>query len=216
MRLKNTLALLPAAVLALGAFASTGTAAPATIINQTYSGTFPATISGTLPTQNTVLEEAFTLTSTSTVTAYTTSYAMGGFEPSLILYGPDGTSAGGSMTGGPGATGNPALDVVLSQAGLAAGTYTLAVMDYNVSQDLTATGLSDGFASNSGNGTTFVDSNGNTRTGNYSVNLSLASASTGGGPGTATPEPSTALLTLLPALAMGVVYGRKHLSVTAK
>src|SRR5713226_9109710 len=60
------------------------------IINQTFSGSFPATITGTLPTQDTTLLEMFTLPSTGDVTVTSTSYASGGFEPNLLLYSSTG------------------------------------------------------------------------------------------------------------------------------
>ena len=56
------------------------------IINQTFSGSFPATITGTLSSQDTALLEMFTLLSTGDVTVVTNSYASGGFEPNLLLY----------------------------------------------------------------------------------------------------------------------------------
>ncbi len=188
MRLTRTYLVAPLAVLALGAFSTVSQAASATVINQTYSGSFPATINGTLPNQNTVLEEAFSLTSTSNVMAYTTSYATGGFQPNLTLYGPNGVEIASAAPGGPGATSSPALDVVLSEMGLGAGTYTWALSDWNVGQSLSATSLADGFTANNGNGTTFIDVDGNTRTGNYALDLSVtSSASTGPGTGTANP-----------------------------
>lgn len=213
MRLTRTYLTLPLAALAFGAFSTVSQAASVTVINQTYSGSFPATITGTLPDQNTVLEEAFTLTSTSDVMAYTTSYASGGFQPNLTLYGPNGVEIASAAPGGPGATSTPALDVTLSEMGLGAGTYTWALSDASVGQSLTATSLADGFVASPNSG--FIDVNGNTRNGNYAIDLSVVS-SAGTGAGSATPEPATAWLVLLPALAVGSLYGRKHLAAASK
>ncbi len=161
----------------------------ATIINQTYAGSLPATISGTLPNQNTALEEGFMLSSGGTLTVYSTSYATGGFQPNLTLFDSAGNYVASNVTPGtsPMAKTDPAsgmaLDGYFMQSGLAAGQYTLAVTDWQLNQAITATNLSDGFAANYGNGTVFMDQGGNIRTGAYSVDLSTASA--------ATPEPAT-------------------------
>ncbi len=62
--------------------------------------------------------------------------------------------------------------------------YTLAITDFLLNQSITATNLSDGFTSNFGSGSTFVDEQGNPRTGDYSVTINLA----------AVPEPPALLL----------------------
>jgi len=64
--------------------------AKAGVINQTFSGSFPGTISGTLPSSDTALEEAIAITAPSDLTAYTTSYAAGGFQPNITLFNPAG------------------------------------------------------------------------------------------------------------------------------
>lgn len=191
---------------ALFAFAMTSTSlTAATVISQTYSGSFPATISGTLPNQDTVLEETFTLPSAGGLTAYTTSYASGGFEPNLTLF----TGAGSyvASSGVPGSSSNAqtdpttgtAFDAYLSTMNLSSGTYILALTDFLLSQAPTATNLADGFTFNLGSGTSFVDQQGNTRTGAYSLVISTAST-------TATPEPASlwcvalALLILVPVV----------------
>lgn len=154
-------------------------------ITQTYSGGFPATITGTLPNQGTALLENFTLSSITDLSITTTSYATGGFEPNVLLF----NSAGNFVTAG-NAFGAPdpgtgiVGDMKLTASSLTAGTYTLAVTDFLLNQSLTATNLSDGFTANYGSGTTFVDSNGNPRTGNYAVTISTGTAST-------VPEPAT-------------------------
>jgi hypothetical protein len=197
--------------LCLGVFASSTFAA--TIVNQTYSGSFPATISGTLGNQATVLEEAFTVSSTSDLIASTTSYATGGFEPNMVLYNPDGTFNSITVTPGtsPAAktdsTGN-SFDAYISAMGLTPGTYTLALMDWQVGQSITATNLSDGFTYNSGNGVSFVDEMQNVRTGNYTLSIALTPLT---GP-TAAPEPATLLLSA-PLLLAVVFFARKRRSL---
>jgi hypothetical protein len=178
----------------------------ATIISQTYSGSFPASISGTLPNQNTALELTFTVASMSSVTIYTTSYATGGFQPNLILFDAAGNYVAGPVAPGtsPVAKTDPAsgaaLDGYLTQSGLSAGQYVLALTDWELNQSPTTTNLSDGFTANYGNGVTFVDQGQNTRTGNYSVAIQLNQ----------TPEPASFLL-VLPGVAVlaGGLYRRR-------
>ncbi len=176
---------------------------PAAVINQTYTGSFPATISGTLPNQGSVLEEAITLSSTTNLTAFTTSYAGGGFQPNLFLFNPSGVAIGASSGQAP--PGGSSFDAYLMSSNLAPGNYTLALTDFNLNQSATATSLADGFTVNYGNGTTFVDVDGVTRTGNYSITIDAATPS-------ATPEPSTISLMLLPVLIGFVVLARKRVA----
>lgn len=200
------------AALCLGFLASPTHAA--TVTNQTYSGPFPAAISGTLANQNTVLEEAFTVSTTSNLTAFTTSYATGGFEPNLVLYNPDGTfnavtdTPGTSPVAKADSTGN-AFDAYLTSTNLMPGTYTLALMDWQVGQAITATNLSDGFPSNSGNGVTFIDEMENMRSASYSFTIDLTPVASA----TATPEPATVLLTA-PLLLGLAFFARKRRSIT--
>jgi len=180
----------------------------AAVINETYTGTFPAVIAGTLPDQGSVLEEAITLTSVSDLTAYTTSYAAGGFQPNIFLFNPAGTAIGASSGQAP-PNGGSDFDAYLSRDNLAAGTYTLALTDFNLNQSPTATNLSDGFTVNYGNGSTFIDINGATRTGDYSLTVDATTAS-------ATPEPATATLVLVPILWGVLVVARKRLACANK
>lgn len=165
-------------------------ATAATIVTQTYTGTLPASISGTLATQGTALEETFSLPTSGTFTAFTSSYANGGFEPNLALYNSAGYYLASQSPAGtsPVAVADPstkqALDSYLQVTNLGAGTYILTLTDWELNQSTTATNLSDGFTVNYGNGTTFVDQTGSMRTGNYVLNFSSASVS-------AVPEPST-------------------------
>ena len=182
--------------------------AGAAIINQTYSGSYPGTVSGTLTNEGSALELALTLPSAGTLTAYTTSYATNGFEPNLTLYNSAGMFvASQGATPPPGAAADPTtratLDGYLSASGLLAGHYTLTLTDWELGQSITATNLSDGFTQNIGNGTTFIDVNGNTRTGNYVLDLAFTAAAT------ATPEPSTWLL-MAPLLVSGLLLRRKR------
>jgi hypothetical protein len=194
---------LSALALTISVFVPQGNAE--TIINQTYTGSFPAVITGTLPNQDSVLEESFTVTTTGDLTALTTSYATGGFQPNITLYNSSGIAIANQWATPPaGAKADPAtgltLDSYLSATSLAAGTYTLTLTDWALNQSATATNLSDGFKSNFGNGVTFVDVQGNTRTGAYALNLNLS---------TTTPEPATVLL-LAPVMFVGWLF-RKHL-----
>jgi hypothetical protein len=186
------------------------------VINQTYSGSYPGTINGTLLSPDTALEEAFTVTApNSTFTAYTTSYATGGFQPNLTLYGSDGiTATNGTQWATPptGAKADPStgqmLDGYLMTPGLQPGTYTMVLSEFDLTQSATAGSLADGFVSTGHAG--FTDVDGNVRNGNYSVNVNLTSASTGM---TATPEPATFWL-MSPFLLIGFgMLARKHLSV---
>jgi hypothetical protein len=172
------------------------------IINQTFSGSFPGSITGNLPSQDTALLEMFTLPSTSDVTVTTTSYAGGGFEPNLLLYNSMGNFINAGIPfGKPDPNTGIVGDMRLSAPALPAGMYTLAVTDFLLNQSLTATNLSDGFAVNFGSGTTFMDSNGNPRSGNFALTISPA----GGGE---VPEPATLWL-VAPFLAALVVRVRK-------
>jgi hypothetical protein len=174
-------------------------------ITQTYSGGFPATITGTLPNQGTALLENFTLSSMTNLTITTTSYASGGFEPNLLLFNSAGKFV---MSGNPFGTADPSTGIVgdmkLTESGLAAGAYTLAVTDFLLNQSLTATNLSDGFTVNYGSGTTFVDANGNSRTGNFALTISTGAS--------AVPEPATFWLVAPFLGVLAVIAGRRRFS----
>lgn len=155
------------------------------IINQTYAGSLPATITGTLSTQDTALEEAFTLSSASNLTITTTSYATGGFQTNLFLYNSAGSfiTAGvpfGAVNAGTGIVG----DMRLIAINLPAGMYTVALTDFLLNQSTTATNLSAGFTNDYGTPPAFTDENGNVRTGNYSFTITAVSPA-------AIPEPAT-------------------------
>ncbi len=195
---------LPLAILTLGAF-STG--ARAQVTQQTYSGAFPGTISGTLRSESSVLEESFNIGANTDFQAYTTSYNAGGFQSNLTLFNAAGNYVGSSGPAGtsPFGTGVSDLDAYITESGLAAGKYTLALTDFELNQSVTATNLSDGFTSNIGDGTTFVDQNGLTRTGAYSLTLNETAVP----PVSSVPEPATAWLVL--PFAFAALFVRKHL-----
>jgi hypothetical protein len=193
------------AAFALAAFS--GSNATAAALSQIYTGT--------LSNQAAVLEENFTLSSASDLTIYTTSYgggtnlngtttAAGGFQPSLILFNSTGDYVAGETYPSPIANPDPsngwALDAYLSDPNLAAGTYTVALTDWLNQQSPTATNLSDGFTFDLGSGgSTFLDAQGNSRTGAYALNISAMPLS-----GTATPEPATIFL-VLPVFALALL-----------
>jgi hypothetical protein len=148
------------------------------IINETYSGPFPANITGTLPNQDTVLLEAFTLPTSSNLTITTSSYATGGFEPNLLLFDATGDFiTAGTPFGVPDPSTGLIGDSRLFASDLLAGKYTVAVTDFLLNQSATATNLSDGFTVNLGSGTTFVDADDNMRTGNYAFTITPTAVS---------------------------------------
>ena len=184
-------------LLAVSVIGLTSPNTTAAVINQTYAGSFPASIVGSLPDQSSVLEEAITLSSVTDLTAFTTSYASGGFQPNLFLFNPAGVAIAASSGQKPlNAAADPTtgstFDAYLFTSSLLPGAYTLALTDFNVNQAVTATSLADGFTTDYGNGTTFVDINGVTRSGNYAITIDAAATA-------ATPEPSTA-----PLIALGL------------
>ncbi len=173
------------------------------IITDTYGGALPVTRTGTLPDQASVFLETFTLAAPGNVTAFTTSYATGGFQTSLLLFTQSGTFITGSLpAGAPDPVTMIAGDSSLTALSLAAGNYTVALTDFLLGQPLDATSLAAGFTFNIGNGSTFVDSGGNTRTGNYSLTITLADAS-------GVPEPGIIWM-FAPIVLWGAVRSRKY------
>lgn len=168
--LKSCLAI---AVLAFSVHAAT--------IVQNYPGSLPFTESGTLPDQSSVVEQMFTLQTPAVVRIATTSYAMGGFQTNLQLYDAMGMFVSASMPGGkPDPTTSLIGDsVLITPTALPAGTYTVALTDWLVTQPLNAMKLSDGFGFNLGDGKIFMDANGNERTGAYALSVETV------------PEPAT-------------------------
>jgi hypothetical protein len=192
--------------------------AKAASISTTNLGTLSGNVTktGTLTDEAQVIEEAFTVTSASTLTVFTTAYgggtnldgtmaAAGGFQPMITLYDSAGNYVMGEAVTSPVASTDSktglALDAYLKDSNLAAGVYIITLTDIFNQQPATATNLSDGFAGPGG--TNFTDVQGNVRNGNYALNLSVASS------GTATPEPATLWL-ILPSLAGAVFFLRRR------
>jgi hypothetical protein len=179
------------------------------VVNELYTGAFPATITGVLPNQGTALAESFDLLEASDVTIYTTSYGMGGFQPNLTLF--DGTgmyvATGGISGTSPIAIADPstglAFDSYLKVTNLGAGRYTIALTDFLLNQSITATNLSDGFTSNFGSGVGFTDVMGNTRSANYSLVIETSSVAP------EVPEPATGLL-VAPLLVAAAWYRKRR------
>lgn len=170
---------------------------------QSYTGPLPANFSGVLPNQATELQLTFTLPSPGNVTIQTTSYATGGFQTNLALFNAAGNFISAAIPGGSPDPGTSLIgDSVLTQQNLAAGMYTVALMDFLLGQSLSATKLSDGFTLNFGNGTTFVDAGGNTRTAAYAFTINGPAGP--GTPGGEIPEPSTLWLGTAALLWLGI------------
>jgi hypothetical protein len=184
----------------LGAIGMISQTLNASTLSQMYTGTFPATISGSLTNEDTVLLELLTLPSISNLTATTTSYALGGFEPNLVLFNPAGIAIADGTPFGVVASTGIVGDSRLTANNLPAGMYTLALSDYELNQSLTATNLSDGFTANYGDGINFIDTNGNLRSGAYSFTVTATSP---------TPEPAP-IWFAAPLLAALVVASRQR------
>jgi hypothetical protein len=207
---------LASAALLVAAFGSQSVKAAS--ISTTNLGTLAGNVTktGTLTDEAEVIEEAFTVTSASTLTVFTTSYgggtnldgtmtAAGGFQPMVTLYDSAGNYVMGEAVTSPLASTDSktslALDAYLKDSDMAPGAYIVTLTDIFNQQPVTATNLSDGFAGPGG--TTFTDVDGNVRNGKYALNMSVASS------GTTTPEPATFWL-ILPALASAAFFRRRR------
>jgi hypothetical protein len=182
---------------------STGTLRAVTITTSNLGTlTGPLTTGGTLANQGVALESSFSLSRATQLTIFTTSYGSGanangttatpgGFMPSLVLYNGTGNYVAGETFPSPIGSMDPTTrlvgDAYIRTSTLSAGTYIVALSDFQVQQSPTATNLSDGFI-DYGSGTTFTDVQGNLRTGNYTLNI------TGPGNAAAAPEPGTLAL----------------------
>lgn len=167
--------------------------------------------SGTLPNEAQVIEEPFTLTAPSAFTAFTTSYALGGFEPMLTLYNSAGDYVAGESVTSPVATTDTttglAADAFLTDPHLPAGGYILVLTDFLNQQSATATNLSDGFTGSGGS--TFIDEMGNSRSAAFAVTISATPLT----PVSTTPEPGSIWLVLIPLVGVLVVKKSRSLSV---
>ena len=212
------LAVLAAAVTAL-------ISAPAAATNFSFTGNFTR--------DDNVQLFNFTVGAPSTVTLRTWSYAggvnaagqtiaRGGFDPILALFDSTGTRVGQNDDGG---CGNVAMDIsgtcydTFLNAALAAGTYTVSVMEYdnfsvgpNLSNGFTRTGqgnFTSGFSCVA-NQTSFRDVSGSAACGRDSHwafdILNVAAATVVGG----VPEPSTWAMMLLGFGAIGLSMRRRR------
>jgi hypothetical protein len=170
-------------------------------------GTIPgeATTAGTFTDQGEVLEADFTVTSTSDVTLFTTSYAGGGFQPEIFLYTSTGSFVAGQVLTSPLAatdsTTGLAEDAFLFDASVTPGNYIAVLTDFLNQPTSTATNLSDGFTNIGAGGNNFMDEQGNARNGSYSLTLTSATV----------PEPASLWLSL-PILGFGLAQFRKRRS----
>jgi hypothetical protein len=198
---KRQSSLLVGAFLMSSFVATSLTAAPITV---------PGTTTGTLASQGTPLLETFSLASTTVLTVTSTSYATGGFQPNLFLFNSTGNEV---AVGSPFGVADPTTHIIGDSrisALVPAGSYTLAITDFLLNQSLTSTKLSAGFTQNYGDGATFQDADGNTRTGAFSITVTAS----------AVPEPTTLWLsaTCLAALAIKSknIFGIKSNSTEEK
>jgi hypothetical protein len=206
MKIKNKLTMTAAALVAgLVSLQQAGAATVSTNLG-TLSGN--VTTSGTFADQGDVFEAMFSLSSSSNLTLFTTSYAGGGFEPQITLYTSAGNFVASEAVTSPVATVDPstglAADAYLFDGAAAPGAYIAVVTDFLNQQPASATNLSDGFMNIGVGGNNFFDEQGNPRNANYSLNLSTASASS-------VPEPATLWLSV-PILAFGLAQFCKRRS----
>jgi hypothetical protein len=115
----------------------------------------------------------FTLTSDATLSAFTTSYMGGGFQPNLQLF----TAAGAFIANQDFSNGDSSLT-----ASLTAGSYIALLSEFDYQLDPTVTTLTAGAAFIGPFTNGFSDEMGATRTGAYALTLTT---------GSAVPEPAT-------------------------
>ena len=210
----------------LTVFACAGTTNAATVTANLGTLT-SATNTGTFTDQAEVFEAAFSLSSASKLTIFTTSYGggsnlsgpasvVGGFQPMITLFTSTGNYVTGQQVTSPIAhtdpTSNLALDQYLFDANVGPGSYIAVLTDWLNQQSPSATNLSDGFVSLGSSGSTFVDEQFNSRNASYALNLSADPLSGGG---SAVPEPATFGL-ILPALAGAALFLRNKKKVSGE
>lgn len=137
------------------------------------------TVSGTLPDNSTALEESFTLTAPSEISAFTTSYATGGFQPNLQLFSSTGTFLANEAF----SNGDSSINI-----DLAAGSYIALLSEFDYQLDPSVTTLTPSAAFIGPFSPGFSDETGATRTGAYSLTVS------------AVPEPSAFGMAVAPLL----------------
>ena len=176
-------------------------AAPVSVSLGSIPGT--ATTAGTFTGQGEVLEAMFSVSSTTNVTLFTTSYASGGFQPQITLYTSTGNYIATQEVSSPLAAVDPSTnlagDALLFDASVMPGNYIAVLTDFLNQPMSTATNLSSGFTNFGSGSSSFIDEQGNSRDANYSLTLTSA----------AVPEPASLWLSL-PVLAFGLAQFRKR------
>jgi hypothetical protein len=170
-----------------------------------------AVLNGTLASVADVQLDNFALSSATALTVFTTSYgggmnsdgtttAAGGFEPLVALYDTSGSVIAQTTGSYPNNTGDATTGIVgdsyFATSSLMAGSYILAIANWDTTGDPVS-----GFV-NPGSGSAFLDTGGNTRTGNYSADIASSTVAS-------TPEPASFWLTL-PAAAGMLVFLRNR------
>lgn len=168
-----------------------------------------------------VVLETLTFTSTSSLTAFTTSYGggtnldgstsgAGGFQPSISVFSGGTALINESASAPPNAHADPATgllgDGYFTASSLMPGTYYLTLTNFWNQPSITAAPGSfnpanaDSYFSGPNS---FSDAQFNTRNGNYALNIQVSSSAP------AVPEPATFGL-MVPALAGAVLFTRKR------
>ena len=185
-----------------------------TALSQAYADPFPAATSliasGSFKADNSFYSDAFTLTSSQSLTFFTSSFASGGFLPVLTLFN--------STSGKPVDFSNSGLSDVLITDLLTSGSYILYLTEYPneavgnlgdgflFSSDPTATG---DLCGGSVMGKSFINSTTCSATAlgnNYSLSVTATS------PPAVTPEPSSLVLMLGPTAAMVAAFRRRRVT----
>lgn len=163
------------------------------------------TQSGTIATDNTVVQIPFATATVQTYEFTTTSYATGGFDPVLSLFNADGTLFTGYMNNPANSASNGGSDADLIDV-LGPGSYILALTEFPNYSSGTLSSFATGPATS-----LFIDQVTGLQTTNaYTVNYSSAGATSA-----VTPEPPSALLVLLPLGGFVFLNRRKLLQATA-
>ena len=191
-------------------------AAETTVDLGTLSGS--VTNTGTLTSEADAVLENFSLSSSTPLTVFTTSYgggsnvdgstsSAGGFQPNLMLFSSTGSVVAQTTGSDPMGVIDPKTgllaDSYFSDPSVAAGNYILSITNWGTTGD-PVSGFTDTYGSGG-----FNDVGGNARANNFAVNLSTSAT-----PPSATPEPASFWLTL-PVLGIAALVIRKRQSKTA-
>ena len=178
----------------------------------------PVTNTGTLNSEADAVLENFSLSSSTPLTVFTTSYggganvdgstsSAGGFQPNVMLFSSTGSvvaqTSGSDPMGTVDSKTGLLADSYFSDPSVAAGNYILSITNWGTTGD-PVNGFTDTFGSGG-----FNDVAGNARASNFAVNLSTSAT-----PPSAAPEPASFWLTL-PVLAIAALVIRKRQSKTA-